>query len=223
MERYKRNYPSISEDDQEILKTKCVAVIGCGGLGGHIIDCLARIGIGKLILIDCDNFSESNLNRQLLSTEENLGKPKADEAKKRVKSVNSNIETIVVNQMLNKENAGKILSKADIVIDALDNIEGRLIAEDACEKLNLYFIHGAVSGWCAQASTVAPGSHFLEKLYPQGVKVSPPSVLSFVPDFAASIQVSETIKVLLGKEAELEGKLLLADLSNMSFNIIPFM
>ena len=221
-DRYKRNFPAISEAEQEILKSKTVSVIGCGGLGGNIIDSLARVGVGCIRVIDCDEFSESNLNRQLLSSEKNLGKRKAKEAAKRIKLINSEVKVKVVDKMLCKENAVKILKGSDIVVDAMDNIEGRFIAADACAELGIYFIHGAISGWCAQASTVAPGSDFLSKIYPRDVKLSPPSVLSFAPGFAAGVQVSETLKVLLGYEDTLENKLFIADLKNDTFNVIDF-
>lgn len=221
-DRYKRNIPSISEEEQEILKTKTVSVVGCGGLGGNLIENLARIGIGTIRVIDCDGFSESNLNRQLLSTEKNLGKRKAREAAKRVRLVNSEVKVKVVDKMLTADNAVKLLKGSDLVLDAMDNIEGRFFAADACEKLGIYFIHGAISGWCAQASTVAPGSGFLEKIYPRDLKAAPPSVLSFAPGFAAGVQTAEAVKVLLGKEDTLENKLFIADLKSCSFHVIEF-
>ncbi len=221
-ERYKRNIPSISEEEQEILKTKTVSVVGCGGLGGNLIENLARLGVGCIRVIDCDAFSESNLNRQLLSTEKNLGKRKAKEAAKRVRQINSEVKVKVIDRMMTGENAEKMLKGSDLVLDAMDNIEGRFIAADACEKLGIYFIHGAISGWCAQASTIAPGSGFLDKIYPRNLKAKPPSVLSFAPGFAAGIQTAEALKVLLGKEDTLENKLFIADLKCGSFNVIDF-
>ena len=219
-ERYIRNFPAISEEDQQELKNKTVAVVGCGGLGGYLINGLARIGIGKIKLIDCDTFSESNLNRQLLCTEENLGKSKAAEASLAVAKINSNVKTEVYIARLSKDNAKNILEGSDIVMDALDNIEGRLVAEKACEELGIYFIHGAAAGWRSQVSTVAPGSKTLEKIYPQGKKTSPPPVLPFAPGLTANIQLSEALKVLLGRENTLENKLFISDLEHDVFSVI---
>ena len=216
-ERYSRNYPAVSEEEQALLKTKTVCVIGCGGLGGYVINALARIGVGKLILIDCDVFSESNLNRQLINREDNLGKGKAEEAAFFVKSINSEVETVSFHQMLTEDNAEDLLDGADVVVDALDNIKGRLTAERACEKLGLYFVHGAAAGWRSQVSVIAPGSRSLEKIFPAGLKAKPPAVLPFAPGFTASVQVSETLKLLLGREDTLEGKLFMADLQHMTF------
>lgn len=221
-ERYKRNFPSITEEEQELLKTKTVSVIGCGGLGGNLIENLARLGVGCIRVIDCDEFSESNLNRQLLATEKNLGKRKAGEAAKRVRLINSEVKVETADALLCKENAVNILKGSDLVMDAMDNIEGRFIAADACAELGIYFIHGAISGWCAQASTVAPGSGFLDKLYPKGIRLDPPSVLSFAPGFAAGVQTAEAVKVLLGRDDTLENKLFIADLKSDSFNVIEF-
>ena len=219
-ERYKRNIPAITEEEQAVLSTKTVAVTGCGGLGGHIIESLARIGIGRLLLIDCDEFSETNLNRQLFSKESNLGKRKVEEAKFRVHEINSNIDVEIIDQKIDSSNAEDILKNADIVIDALDNVDGRFAVCDACEKLGLYFIHGAIGGWRAQVSTIAPGSKGLDKIYPRDMASNPPAVLSFTPFLCASIQVSEAVKVLLGQDDTLEGKMLVADLQSNMFIII---
>ena len=220
MDRYARNFPSVSKEEQEILKQKTVAVVGCGGLGGYIINAAARLGVGTLKLIDCDVFSETNLNRQLFCTEKNLGKSKAKEAAKAVAKINSEINTEVYDCMLTAENALEILKGSDAVIDAFDNLEGRLVTEKVCEELGIWFIHGAAAGWSCQASCIAPGSRFLEKIYPKNAKFSPPPVLPFAPSLTASVQVSEMLKVLLGKGDRLEGKLFMADLESMCFRIV---
>ena len=220
MERYSRNIPAISKEEQEILKNKTVTVIGCGGLGGYLINGAARLGVGKIRLIDCDVFSESNLNRQLFCTEKSLGKSKADEAAKAVALINSEVKAEAINCKVSEENAGVLLKGSDIVLDGFDNIEGRLAAEHACEELGIYFVHGAAAGWYCQASTVAPGKRHLEKIYKQTSKTDPPSVLTFAPGLTANIQLSEMLKVLVGQKPSLEGKLLIADLQHMTFNTV---
>ena len=220
MDRYARNFPALTPEEQEILKTKTVTVLGCGGLGGYLINGAARLGVGRLRLIDCDVFSESNLNRQLFCTEKNLGKSKAKEAAKAVAAINSEVGAEALDCKMTEENAGELLKGSDLVLDALDNIEGRLIAEHACEELGIYLIHGAAAAWCSQAGTVAPGSRFFEKIYPKEAKLKPPAVLSFAPGFTANVQLSEMLKKLLGREASLEGKLLIADLEQMRINIV---
>ncbi len=220
MDRYNRNFPSLTEDEQEMLKTKTVTIIGCGGLGGYLINGAARLGVGKLRLIDCDVFSETNLNRQLFCTEKNLGKSKAQEAAKAVGDINSEISAEAIDCMVTEENAYDLLKGSDLVLDAFDNIQGRLVAEHACEKLGIYLIHGAAAGWCSQASTIAPGSKTFEKIYPASIKIKPPAVLAFAPGFTANVQLSEMLKILLERKASLEDKLMVADLEKMNFNIV---
>lgn len=219
-ERYQRNIPAISEEEQGLLGTKTVAILGCGGLGGHLIEAFSRLGVKGLKLVDCDEFSKSNLNRQLLSNEANMGKRKVLEAKERALSVNSSINIEVFDGKFTAENAKSILSGADIVVDALDNVDARFAAQDACEELGLYFVHGAIGGWRVQASTIAPGSKTLDKIFQRGSKTTPPSVLAFTPDLAASVEISEALKVLLGKHDTLEGKLFMADLETNTFTIL---
>jgi len=219
-ERYQRNYPAITEDDQKTLKQKRVCIIGCGGLGGHVIDAIARIGVGHLTLVDCDTFSLSNMNRQLLATDKTLGHSKCEEAVNRVWDVNPDVIAKAVNKKLDISNALDIISDADLVIDALDNVEARRILAAACQRKGIYLIHGAVGKWNLQVGVMAPGSQLFEKIYPKDANLPPPSVLSFVPPVCAGIEVCEAIKILLGQKSELEGKLLLMDLKNNTFDII---
>ncbi len=222
-ERYKRNIPSITQEDQKRLKKKTVAVAGCGGLGGYVIEALARLGVGNLRLIDADSFSESNLNRQLYATEKNLGKGKANAAKKRIKKINSGVKAEAVKELITKENANELLSGCDLCIDALDNIEGRLVLEEACSKLGIYLIHGAIEGWNAQISCVAPGAGTIHKLYGQldlKDEKPAPSVLSFTAGFAASLEAAEAVKVLTGYGEKSENRLLIADLKIGDFEYV---
>ncbi|HHY76981.1 MAG TPA: HesA/MoeB/ThiF family protein, partial [Clostridiales bacterium] len=96
MGRYDRNMLCLSPEENDSLRHKTVAVVGCGGLGGNIIEMLGRLGVGKIIAVDGDVFDDTNLNRQILSHMENLGKPKALEAWKRMKLVNPDIELLPV-------------------------------------------------------------------------------------------------------------------------------
>ena len=219
-ERYERNIGAISQAEQELLGTKRVAIIGCGGLGCYIADLLARLGLGHITLIDGDVYITSNLNRQLNSLETNLGKNKASETRERLLKIRSDLSIKIFDVFLNEENARDILKDHDIVIDALDNVKTRLLLEKVADELETVLVHGAVMGWCAQVSTVFPGDFTLSKLYQSDREDEWPSVLAFAPAFCATIQVSETIKVLLNKGDILRKKLFTADLSSDSFNII---
>lgn len=104
MIRYERNMSALSKKENEKLKDFSVVVIGCGGLGGYTVEMLARLGIGHITVVDGDSFSESNLNRQILSNNQNLGKNKAVEAKKRMEIVNELIEVVPVTKFIDEYN-----------------------------------------------------------------------------------------------------------------------
>lgn len=220
MDRYSRNLGSISHDENLVLQSSKVCVIGCGGLGGHIIEMLGRLGIGHITAVDSDVFEVSNLNRQLFSDEMSIGKSKALMAVERMKVVNSNIEVIPVTQYIDKTNAKEILGGHELVIDALDNIESRLVLEKACKDLNIPLIHGAIAGWYGQVCTIFPGENTLSKIYSSGISKGMEKRLgnpSFTPALVASMEVSEAVKILLGKGELLRNKLLFLDLLSNEF------
>ena len=218
--RYVRNVPALSEAECELLRRKRVLVVGCGGLGGHLIDMLARIGVGFLRVVDGDVFEPSNLNRQLLSEVPLLGVSKAKAAAAKVSRVNPETEVEAVAGFLTEKNARQLLLSCDAVLDGLDNIDSRRILAKECEKAKIPFIYGAVSGWVAQAAVSMPGDHLVETLYPEGVVLKNKSVLSFTPALCASIQVPLCVKLLTGRPVE-TGKLYYFDLLNQEFESIP--
>lgn len=218
--RYERNIPALSEAECEILRRKRVLVVGCGGLGGHLIDMLARIGVGFLRVVDGDVFEPSNLNRQLLSEVPLLGVSKAKAAAAKVSRVNPETEVEAVTGFLTEKNARQLVLSCDAVVDGLDNINSRRILAKECEKVKIPFIYGAVSGWVAQAAVSMPGDHLVETLYPEGVVLKSKSVLSFTPALCASIQVALCVKLLTGRPVE-TGKLYYFDLLNQEFESIP--
>lgn len=223
MERYKTNIGSISREENEILHKSRVCVIGCGGLGGYIIEMLGRLGIGHITAVDSDRFEASNLNRQILADKNSLGRSKALMAKKRMELVNRDIEVKPLVTYLDRSNAGEILAGHDLVLDGLDNIESRLVLEEACEKLDLPLIHGAIAGWYGQVSTVLPGDGTIGKIYradSSRKREKELGIPSFIPPIVASIQVSEGVKVLLNRQEVLSGKLLLIDLVENEFMTI---
>lgn len=225
--RYWRNISSLSETEMERLQNCQVAVIGCGGLGGYIIEMLARIGIGSLVVVDGDVFDESNLNRQLLCDEASIGISKAAQAAKRVKQINSLINIKYFNINLDENNADEILKECDLVVDALDNIETKVFLQDLCERLNMALVYGAIAGWYGQAATIFPGDKLLDLLYPQerrrskGIEQQLGNP-SFTPALTASVQVSEVIKVLIGRGNVLRKKVLFIDLLEQDYSIIDF-
>lgn len=218
--RYARNIPALTEAECEVLRTKRVLVVGCGGLGGHIIDQLARIGVGSLRFCDGDVFEPSNLNRQLLSRVPLLGKSKAKAAAEHVAQVNPDISVEAVEDFMTRKTVHSLLADCDIVMDALDNIPSRRILADACEEAGIPYVYGAIQGWIAQAGISMPGENLIEKLFPEEVEIRDKSVLSFSPALCASMQTALCVKLLVGRAVE-TGTIFYFDLLNQEFETIP--
>jgi len=221
--RYDRNQNTLSAEECLILQKARVAVVGCGGLGGYIIEHLGRLGLGSITAIDDDVFDETNLNRQLLCTEALIGKPKAKAAVERMKAVNSEVNMRGLVCRVTSENAEEILGGHDIVIDALDNIQSRLVLEEACQALGIPLIHGAIGGWYGQVALVMPGKPLLNKLYGGGEDKGLEEEMgnpSFTPGVVAGIQVAECVKVLLNKDGALKGRILTVDLESLEFDVL---
>lgn len=218
--RFARNIPAISREEQQILAGKTVAVIGCGGLGGHLIELLCRMGVGAIRVVDGDVFEESNLNRQLLSRMDNLGTSKAEAAAERIRAISPDTAVTSCPVFLTAENAADIIAGCDAVLDALDSPGSRLVLADACEAASIPYIFGAISGWVAQAAVSLPGDHLIEKLFRSDPLLSDRSVLSFTPALCAAFQASLCLKVLLDRPVA-HGRLLYMDLLDPEFEIIP--
>lgn len=221
MKRYLRNHDAISEAEQEVLAAKRVLVVGCGGLGGMVIECLARIGVGHLRVVDGDVFEESNLNRQLLSSSMNLGRPKPLAAQQRAMAVNPLVEVEAFQILFASENAAELLADCDVAVDCLDNIPSRLVLQEAAKEAGLPLVHAAVAGWRGRICVIHPGEDLLGLLYPnleetQGEEQQM-GTLSFTVALTASWQAAETVKLLLGKPG-LQGEILDLDLLNGSAN-----
>lgn len=222
MDRYERN-GIISHEEQQQLANMKVCVVGCGGLGGYVIEMLTRFGVGSMTVVDGDVFTESNLNRQLLCVTQSLGKSKAFTAEERIALINETTEVNVVSTYIDRENAKDILQGHDLVMDALDSNAVRFIVLEACAALNIPFIHGAIAGWYGQVCTVLPEDQFmrafLSRAKAKGIEktIGNPS---FTPACIASYQVSEAIKVLLNKGSILQEKMLCIDLLNNEFEVI---
>lgn len=221
--RYLRNIGTISKEEQAILSQKSVCIIGCGGLGGGVIENLVRLGVGKLTIVDHDAFDVTNLNRQVLSNEANIGKSKAEEGATQMAVINSEIEIVPINVEINEENCRQIIADHDLVIDAVDNIKTRIILEKACEEEGITLIHGAIAGWNGQVAVIRPGDKLLQNIY-QGnedrgdeLQTGNPS---FTPAVVSGLQAAETIKVLLGREGVLEKKMLMIDLLEHEYEVI---
>ncbi len=223
--RYERSSMTITPEENKLLHEKKVCVAGCGGLGGGVIEGLVRTGIGTVRAIDGDVFDETNLNRQVLSNEGNLGRSKAEEAVLQMKLINSEVVIEPVYEFLDESNAAELIRGFDAVVDALDNISSRRILERACEAENIPLVHGAIAGWNGQVSVVMPGDGTIAAVY-EGESENGEEVLTgnpyFTPAVVSAIEVAETVKLLLGREGSLTGRMLTIDLLHHEYEIIDF-
>ena len=163
--RYQRNRHTLSIANQHTLLHSRVVVVGCGGLGGYILEELARVGIGTLVAVDPDVFEEHNLNRQVLSTLVTLGCAKVHAAEKRIAEINPCVKLIPIQASYEPENASELFDGANEVVDALDSVPTRLALAESCKELSIPLVHGAIAGWYGQVTTQFPGEDTLSLLY----------------------------------------------------------
>lgn len=215
-ERYLRNLPALSEAEQLLLRQKRVLIVGCGGIGGHLVDLLLRVGVGHIRVVDGDVFEPSNLNRQLLSGLPQLGQRKAQTAVLHGARVNPDVKMEACCEPMTEDNVSALIHGCDAVLDALDNIESRRILSDACGSAGIPYIFGAIRGWVAQAAVSIPGDHLVKALYPEGTVLKDKSVLAFTPALCASLQASLCVKLLTGRQFD-TGKLYYFDLLELEF------
>ncbi|MEW6553825.1 MAG: HesA/MoeB/ThiF family protein [Actinomycetota bacterium] len=221
--RYARNIGTVAMEGQIRLLRSCMGICGLGGLGGFIVEMLARVGVGKLILVDGDVFGEDNLNRQLLCTESTLGRAKAVVAAERVLEINPSLEVTAHHRFVGPADVTEVFGGADLVIDALDNVTSRLALEEGCAQLAIPLVHGAIAGNSGQVMTIFPGDPGLRALYSdsgdRGVEAlegNPPTT----PALIASLQAQEAVKVVCGGELLRHGFLLLDTAANL-YQFIP--
>ena len=212
-ERYLRQLilPEVREEGQERLKSASVALIGLGGLGSPAATYLAYAGTGKLRLIDRDCVEASNLNRQTLHTPFDVGKPKVESAKEKLSKVNPFSVIEAFEEEFDDQNAGRLLSGMDIVLDCLDSISSRIVLNEACFRARIPFVHAAVHGFDGEIGLFVPGrtacySCYLEKRRPP-LSSSPLPVLGTTPGLLGTLQALEAIKWILGIPSPLEGSI----------------
>ncbi len=229
--RYIRNQDTLALDDQLRLAGSRVAVIGAGGLGGHLILMLARLGVGHITVVDPDVFDETNLNRQSLSTMANTGQSKANAAVQAAAEINPAVEVRSLVCPLNRNTAPEILKSMDVVVDALDSIRDRLILQNAAQKYEIPMVHGAIAGFAGQVMTILPGDLGLKHLY--GKKTPPKKSVSKnaesflgvpapTPCLIAGLQAMEVVKLLLNRGRVFRNRLMCVDLESGFFNEISF-
>lgn len=224
--RYQRNQKMISTAEQLLLFRSRVAVIGCGGLGGYIIEQLARLGVGRIVAIDPDIFEEHNLNRQLFATPSTLGQAKVKAVVARVKEINPAVTVSPIRDAFCTANGHEFLNGVTVAVDALDCISSRLELAEVCTDMHIPMVHGAIGGWYGHVATQLPGDNTVQSIYRNWIQgkgiekeLGNPA---FTPAVVASLQVSEVCKIVLGKGELLRRCKLSIDLLDMEFYEIRY-
>ena len=225
--RYDRQMilPEIGEEGQLKLKKAKVLIVGVGGLGSPIALYLAGAGVGCIGLVDDDRVSISNLQRQVLYSENELDKPKAVCATERLSALNSGISILPYSTRLTEENAGNIIRKYDIVVDGCDNFATRYLINDICIEQRKPYVYGAICGFEGQVSVFNYGEmkKSYRDLYPneEEMKRMPPppkGVIGVTPAVVGSIEATEVLKIICGFGDILAGKLWTIDLRTLQSN-----
>jgi adenylyltransferase/sulfurtransferase len=228
MQRYSRQImlEEIGFAGMERLRNAKVCIVGIGGIGNPVATQLTAMGIGKLKIIDRDVVEISNLHRQHLYREEDIGKVKVEAAAEHLKKINPEVEIEAVPISVTKYTSNSIVKGADVVIDALDSIDARYALNDACIKYNIPFIYAGALGMLGSVCTILPNeSACLRCMFPALIEDDMPTcstegVHPSILYLVGGIQVSEAVKIIIGQQPSLVDKLLYIDLNELSFEKI---
>jgi adenylyltransferase/sulfurtransferase len=225
-QRYSRHIilPEVGLEGQKRLKAASVLCIGTGGLGSPLLLYLAAAGIGRIGIVDFDTVDHSNLQRQIIHGTSSVGKPKIESAKQRILEINPYCQIDLYQTALTSANALDIFAPYDVIVDGTDNFPTRYLTNDACVLLNKPNVYGSIFRFEGQATVFnyQDGPNYRD-LYPEP---PPPGmvpscaeggVLGVLPGIIGTIQATETIKIILGAENTLSGRLLLYNAWDMKF------
>ncbi|USG99923.1 ThiF family adenylyltransferase [Thermococcus argininiproducens] len=224
IERQDREIKLLGVEAQEKLKSAKVAIVGLGGLGCPVAYYLAAAGVGTLLLIDCEKPELSNLDRQILYWEEEVGKDsKVNLAKRKLEHFNSHIKVETSDERLSEENVIEVLKEVDVVVDCVDNFETRYIIDRYCQKAKVPLVHGGVNGLYGEVTTIIPEeTQSLEDIF-SGVKDTDNEKMPIFGSLAGivgTIEAAEVVKIITNCGNLLTNKLLIVDLARDSFETI---
>ncbi len=220
-ERYDRQIliREIGQEGQEKLKRSRVVIAGTGGLGSPIALYLTAAGIGMIRVIDHDQVALSNLNRQILHWEEDVGRKKVDSARAKLRNLNSSAEIQAIAETITEENVSDLVDGCDAIVDAMDNLPTRYVLNRCAIEKNIPFFHGAVNGFEGRAMTVLPGeTACLRCMYRGLIPQEKFPVIGVAPAVIGSIQATEVVKYLVGIGKLLTNRLLVYDGLRVTFS-----
>jgi len=230
LERYSRHIflDDVGPDGQQALLDASVLVIGAGGLGSPIIQYLAAAGVGTLGIADDDDVELSNLQRQIIHGDDDVGRPKVDSAAEYVARLNPDVAVNKHHSRVTKDTVGELIDAYDFVVDGTDNFATRYLVNDACTLAGVPFSHGAIFRFEGQVTTFTDASDspcyrcLFPEAPPDGVvpDCATAGVLGVLPGTVGCIQATETVKAILGRGELLDGRLLFYDAMDMSFDTV---
>lgn len=202
----------IGKAGQERLKQARVIIAGAGGLGSVMSIYLASAGVGRIRIIDCDKVALSDLNRQILYSDGDIGKRKVNLAKERLEALNPTIQVEAIGEAINENNIFELVADYNLIVDGMDNLPARYLLNRVAIRRNIPLFHGAVYGFEGQATTIIPGkTPCLRCLYHETIPVSKTAVLGTTPAVIGCIQATEVVKYVVGIGELLTNRLLIYD------------
>lgn len=220
LERYNRQIiiRGFGEEGQQKLKRAKVFIAGAGGLGSAASMYLAAAGVGVIRVVDHDRVELSNLNRQVLHWDEDIGRRKVVSATEKLKKLNQEAEIEAIEEMITKANISQLVADFDLIVDAMDNLPTRYLLNKVALEKNIPFFHGAVYGFEGRAMTIIPGkTACLRCVYRGAIPEEKFPVIGVTPAVIGCIQATEVIKYIVGTGQLLTNRLLIYDGLNIKF------
>jgi molybdopterin/thiamine biosynthesis adenylyltransferase len=211
-ERYKRQMMLFGDEGQEQLKKAHIFIAGAGGLGSPVSLYLAVAGIGTITIVDMDVVEQTNLNRQILHTDRDIGKKKTVSAEEKLSAINPDIRINAIDIRIDETNAAQLVGSADGIVDAMDNYPTRYLLNDVAIQKHIPLFHGAIRGFYGQATTIIPGkTPCLKCIFPKAPPKDVFPVVGATPGVIGTVQATEVIKYLLQSGDLLTGRLFVWD------------
>jgi adenylyltransferase/sulfurtransferase len=211
-ERYSRQIMSFGKEGQERLKRAHIFIAGAGGLGSPVAIYLAVAGVGTITIVDMDSVDQTNLNRQILHSDRDIGRKKSASAREKLEEINPDITVRAIDVKIDAGNAVNLVGNADGIVDAMDNYPIRYLLNDVALKKEIPLFHGGILGFYGQATTIIPGeTPCLKCIIPKAPPAEVFPVVGVTPGFIGMVQSTEVLKYFLGIGELLAGRLMIWD------------
>jgi adenylyltransferase/sulfurtransferase len=200
------------DEGQELLKKAHIFIAGAGGLGSPVSVYLAVAGIGNLTVVDRDVVDQSNLNRQILHYDRDIGRKKTESAEEKLMAINPDITVRVIDTTIEEKNAVDLVGKSDGIVDAMDNYPARYVLNNVAIRKKIPLFHGAICGFYGQATTIIPGqTACLACIFPKAPPNEVFPVVGVTPGLIGMVQATEVLKYLLKRGELLTNRLFMWD------------